>query len=62
MKISDNRKLQVYKAICNPITDLRIDVEKDERINKVKIDKLLYYLEIEIAHRVWKALNIQEDK
>lgn len=61
MKISEEKKTELYAAIHEPIMQLRIKVQVQSRSIPVhKIDDSLYKLNGEIWKEVIKVLNIND--
>ena len=58
MKISEERKRNLYAAIAGNITDLRIITARGDKAN-VPIDKQLFDLEKDIWNEVVKVLGIE---
>ena len=60
MKISEERKRNLYSAISGNIMDLRIMVERAKRANtEIPINQLLFDLEIDIWKEVVDVLGIK---
>jgi hypothetical protein len=57
MKISDERKMEIYSAIHNKITDLRVELQKEGLGPKLDF-KVAQIIE-PIYQEVKKALNVE---
>jgi len=60
MKVSEQRQKELYRAISDPIMDMRIKYYRNE-INAKQVDDDLYRLEQKIAKQVWGALGISDE-
>lgn len=60
MRISEERRMKLYKAISDDITDLRIDILKGMGLSAEGMDDYLFKMEQEIWKKVYKALNLEE--
>jgi hypothetical protein len=59
MNITRNKAISLYKAISDPIIDLR--VENSSSFSIEEMDEKLFELEKEIAERVRVALNLKKN-
>ena len=58
MRVSDERKTKLYKAISDPLMRLRINVATGQ-LNQKQVDEALFRLETILYNDVKKTLNIK---
>lgn len=62
MRLSEQRKIEAYRAIADSITDLRVRYYRESMLHAKQVDKDLFVLEMEIWRKLRLALNIQESR
>ena len=59
MKLSDKRQTELYEALAEPITQLRIRLQNGHLDSNQQMDRALFDLQSEIWRRVHEALKLE---
>ena len=59
MKVSEERQTAAYRAISDPIIEMRLKWYRENRFNKKELDEELFDLERTIWDGICQALNIE---
>lgn len=59
MKMSETRRSELYRAISDPIMELRLKYYRKHRVNADELDKELFELEQRVWRKVHDVLNLE---
>lgn len=59
MKMSETRRSELYRAISDPIMELRLTYYRKRRVNADELDKELFELEQKVWRKVHDVLNLE---